>query len=172
MDGKQSGWQGRTFVVRIDPAAIYPLNGGYGTRVSVAGDFTLDSLYVGPGSARDPFVAAALYRLTFNGGDKTVAPIVDDFGNFLPVVTDTLPLGLDATRGLIITGYIDPYGNGLVATQSVQFGWQSRYALGDSAIDVDKRAYVDVTQQFASVAVWMTESYYTPPWSGISLILP
>ena len=173
MDGSQGGWGGRTFVVRIGPEAIYPLQGGYATRVTVLGSFTLSSLYVGPVSARDPYIAAALYRLTFNGGSKSVVVYLDDFGRAVPVHSDNLPVEIDGSRGIIVTGYVDPGGNGLLMTQSQQYGWSSRYILGDDAANVVKtKGYTDSTLQYASVGVQMVESYYTPPGSGVSLILP
>jgi len=170
MDGSQNGWQGRTFVQRIDPNGIYPIPGGYATRLWVMGDFILDSLYIGPVSARDPWIAAHLYQMTFNSGlSKSAAPTTADDGSFVGVPTDPLTLGLDGSRGLIITGYIDPAGNGLVATQSRQLGFSSRYALSDLASDVDKRIidasspYTDTTAQYNAVVVQMVEGYYSPP---------
>jgi hypothetical protein len=174
MDGKQDGWQGRTFVVRVDPVAIYPLQGGWGTRIWLMGDFTLDSLYVGPVSGRGALYAAAMYQCTFNGGNKSVAVNMDNMNNFIPVMTDTLPIGLDGSRGLIVSGYIDPYGNGVVGTQSLMSGWHSAYLLGDDAANVDKSGsdYIDTTSQFNSAVVWTVEGYYTDPASGVSTILP
>lgn len=171
MDGKQDGWNGRTFVVRVDPTAVYPLQGGWATRLRVVGDFMLDSLYVGPVSARGPLIAAALYRLTFNGGNKSVVVMRGDDDTFIPVLSDPLPIGLDGSRGLIATGYIDLGGNGIVGTQSFMLGWSSGYILGDHASDVDKSGMTDTTQQFNSVAVWTGEGYYTDPASGLSTIL-
>jgi hypothetical protein len=167
MDGSQDGWKGRTFAIRIDPAAIYYLQGGYGTRITLQGDFTLDSLYVGPVSGRDPWIAAVLYRLTFNGGNKTINPTVDDAGIFRPTVTDAFPLGLDGSRGLIITGFINPYGNGVVATQSLQYGWATRYAMGDIAAELEKNTaeYVAVVNYDVAI-VQFVEGYYTPPLLG------
>ena len=98
---------------------------------------------------------------------------MSDTSDFIPVITDTLPLGLDGSRGLIVSGYIDPNGNGIVGTQSLMAGWSSRYVLGDQAEDVDKtHGYVDTTAQFNSVVLWTVEGYYTNPASGISTILP
>jgi len=172
MDGSQTGWAGRTFAVRIDPIAIYPLAPGYACRVTVLGSFLLDSLYIGPVSARDPWIAAALYRMTFNGGDKSVIAYTDDFGNYVPVQTDTYPLDFDGSRGLIVTGYLDPGGNEVVLTQSDQLGWSSRYIQGDDAANVIKNiGYTDSTMQYASIAVQLVESYYTPPASGVSTVL-
>ena len=167
MDGYQAGWQDRTFVVRIDPTSVYPLFGGYATRVSVVGDLTLDSLYVGPVSARDPWIAAILYQLTFNGGNKTITLMRDDAGDFIIATTDGLPLGIDGSRGLLVSGYIDPTGNGIVSTQSTQLGWQSRYIAGDHAAEVDKRTgYVDSSQQYNSIAVQLIAGDYTAPTPG------
>ena len=53
MDGAQNGWHGRTFVQRIDAIGMYPLPGGYASRLWLMGDFTLTKLYIGPVSARD-----------------------------------------------------------------------------------------------------------------------
>jgi hypothetical protein len=172
MDGSQTAWQGRTFVARVDPVAIYPLNGGYAARVWIAGDFTLASLFIGPVSARNPFIASAMYQLTFNGGSKSVVVTLDTLNDYVPVVSDDLPIGIDGSRGLIVSGYIDPSGNGVVLTQSVQFGWSSKYALGDSAFDLDKTTsnYVDTTTLYNSVAVQMIEGYYTPPSTGIGIL--
>jgi hypothetical protein len=72
-----------------------------------------------------------------------------------------------------VSGYIDPYGNGIVGTQSLQAGWHSSYVMGDDAKNVDKsQGYTDTTPQFNSVVVWTVEGYYTDPASGVSLILP
>jgi hypothetical protein len=164
MDGKQSGWAGRTFVVRIDPTVIYPLFGGYGTRLYLIGSFTLDSLYIGPVSARDPFMASVFYQCTFNGGDESVIIQTDAQNNFIIGQTDSMPIGIDGSRGLLISGFLDPDGDGLVATQSAQLGWQSRYITGDYAADLDKRTgYVDSTAQFNAIAVNLVDGYYTPP---------
>jgi hypothetical protein len=172
MDGKQDGWHGRTFAVRIAPTAVYPLQGGWGTRLRLLGDFTLVKLFVGPVSARGPLIAAALYQCTFNGGNKSVIATVADNGDFIPALTDTLPIGLDGSRGLIASGYIDPGGNGIVGTQSFMLGWQSSYMIGDDAENVDKsKGYTDTTSQYNSVALWTGEGYYTDPASGLSTIL-
>src|SRR5215471_19451144 len=127
MDGSQNGWAGWTFAVRVDPVAIYPLQGGFATRVTILGSFLLDSLYIGPVSARNPWIAAALYRMTFNGGDKSVIAYTDDFGRYVPVQSDAFVLDIDGSRGLIVSGYFDPGGNGTVMTQTQQLGWSSRY---------------------------------------------
>jgi len=174
MDGAQNGWHGRTFVQRIDAIGMYPLPGGYASRLWLMGDFTLTKLYIGPVSARDPWIAAHLYQMSFNSGlSKGASPTVADDGSFVAVPTDPLPIGLDGSRGIIITGYIDPGGNGIVATQSRQMGFSSRYALSDLAADVDKRIidakspYTDTTAQYNAIVVQMFEGYYSPPtpWS-------
>jgi len=173
MDGKQSGWQGRTFVVRVDAVAIYPLDGGWATRVWIAGDFTCAKLFVGPVSARNPLIASAMYQLTFNSGATSVGnPSVGADGNFTPIFSDPLPIGLDGSRGLIVSGFIDPTGNGLVLTQSNQLGWSSHYAIGDLARDLDKSTsdYTDTTSMFNSVAVMMVEGYYTNPNTGVGVL--
>src|SRR5262245_12995478 len=173
MDGKQAGWQGRTFVVRVDPTAIYPLPGGWATRVWIAGDFTCAKLFVGPVSARNPRIASAMYQLTFNSGlSKSATPTADDKGNFTPIFSDPLPIGLDGSRGLIVSGFVDTSGNGLMLLQSFQFSWSSMYALGDYAADLDKTlsVYNDTTHQFNSVAVQLIEGYYTPPHTGIGIL--
>ena len=173
MDGSQAGWQGRTFAVRIDPSVIYPLNGGWATRVWIAGDFTCAKLFVGPVSGRSPLIASAMYQLSFNSGlSKSATPAMNTEGNFIPVFSDPLPIGLDGSRGLIVSGYVDPSGNGLVLTQSLQAGWSSRYMLGDDARNLDKTGsgYVDTTSQFNSVAVQLIEGYYTPPQTGIGIL--
>ena len=163
MDGYQAGWQGRTFVVRIDATAGYPIPGGYATRISVVGDLTLDSLYVGPVSGRDPWIAAILYQLTFNGGNTSITLMRDDAGDFIIATSDAIPLGIDGSRGLLVSGYIDSTGNGIVSTQSVQLGWSSRYIGGDHAAEVDKRSgYTDTTEQYNSIAVQLVAGNYTP----------
>ena len=82
--------------------------------------------------------------------------------------TDALLLGIDGSRGMILTGYIDPVGNGVVATQSLQAGWQTKYALGDLASDLDKSssAYVDMSGSFDAAIVQFIQGYYTPPKIG------
>ena len=162
MDTFEPGWAGYTFVTRIDASVVNPMNPGFAMRVTLVGDFSLNKLYIGPVSARNPWIASVLYPLTWNGGDKVL--IMD--GSLDPVFCDPLPIGVDGSRGFLITGYFDPYGNGVVGLQYIAPGWSSRYALGDFAADVDKSSlsiWTDSTQYANVVAVQDVDGYYSPP---------
>jgi hypothetical protein len=178
MDGKTTGYTDRTFFVRIGPEAIEPLNGGYATRVTLMGDFICEKLFIGPVSTKGPFIAATLYPLTFNGGDRTAHVAVGNDGQLVPMITDPLPLGIDGSRGLIVTGYISSVGNGVVGTKTDQEGWQSGYTQGDDAANVDtSKSDIDgkpyaIVGDVASVAVETVEGYYTPPDEATGFYTP
>jgi hypothetical protein len=163
MDDLNSGWNGYTFVQRIDASVISPMQPGYATRVTLVGDFTMKSLYIGPVSARGPWIADIMYRLTWNGFDLEL--ITD--GSMNPVWTDAFPLGVDGSRGFLISGYIDPGGNGILGIKWSAPGWESRFAYGDLASDTDKSSlniYTDHTQFANCIGVQDVDGYYTPPW--------
>src|SRR5215475_8203690 len=168
MDGILGGYIDRTFCVRIERDAIWPLNGGFATRVTLMGEFIVENLYIGPVSTKGPMIAAHLYPLTFNGGDKTAHVYIDDEGTLVPMITDPLPIGLDGSRGLIVTGYVSIDSSGVVGTQLEQEGWSAFYTQGNDAGNVDKsKSDIDgkpyTPAGLASIAVEMVEAYYTPP---------
>jgi hypothetical protein len=178
MDGKIGGYTDRTFFVRIDSDVIEPLNGGYATRITLMGDFVCEKLFIGPVSTKGPFIAATLYPLTFNGGDRTAHVAIGDDGEMVPMITDPMPIGIDGSRGLIVTGYISSAGNGVVGTKRDQLGWQAGYTAGDDAANVDKsKSDIDskpyaIESDVASVAVEAVEGYYTPPQEATGFYTP
>jgi hypothetical protein len=156
-------------VVRVDESIVNPMNPGFATRVTVVGDFTIDSLYIGPVSARNPWMADVFYPLTWNGGNK----VLTTDGSLTPVWCDALPIGVDGTRGFLISGYFDPGGNGVVGFKYIEPGWAARYAYGDYAADLDKSSleiYTDMTTFANVIVVQDVDGYYTPPGGGVGIL--
>lgn len=190
MDGVSSGWNGWTFAVIVYP--VLPTIAAYATRITLVGAFTLDSLYMGtvdPNSPNIPFVATNMHQFQFwvdannnyiandpghMNPDGQISPKViairDDAGNFIPIVTEPLPIGFDGTQGWIVSGFFDSGGNGIVGTAAtfttnwVAYGDQT-YDLdgnaisnGDTAANIDKSAYTDAG--LSSIAVLAVEGLY------------
>lgn len=191
MDGRQAGWNGWTFAILIYTDDIVPTAAAFATRVTLVGSFTLDSLYMGTVDPNSPFAATNFHRFQFwvdadgyyiaNDPNHTnpdgqlsnkVIASMDDMGNFIPVVTEPLGVGFDATNGWIISGYFTSDGNGIVGSgsQGLNGSWYS-YAdqifdefgnafSQDSAANIDKNTYSYT--YYASTAVLMIEGFYDP----------
>jgi hypothetical protein len=154
MTGWSWSWTGFSFVVQVGSSQI--LTAGFGpgtqTRVTIAAAAIFSSLYVGPATTT-PFKASQLFRLSF-GGQNTNIQIdytnADAQGNAYTRTSDPLPEGLDASNGLIVSGYITgragPYGStSYLATPSQQLDWVTRYIIGDHAADLDKSQVANPT---------------------------
>jgi len=141
------GWAGYTFVTQIGGSKILL---GYGPgsqiRVTLAAQAIFGSIYIGPATNK-PFVASALYRLSF-GGQNTNITVDGSYqdggpGMYYTRTSDPLNQAIDAPNGLIISGYItgSPTGYAYLQTRGQEQDWYSRYAGGDHAAELDKSAF-------------------------------
>jgi hypothetical protein len=171
MNGWTQGWTGYTFANVIGPSRFLKGFGtGTQTRIILQGDCVFGSVYIGPISEK-PFVATALYRLTFGGSfSGTTGPQPD-----WELISDPLPQGIDTSNGLMISGYVSgPHLSGPVGwlrTRNPEADWYSRYRLGDYAAVLDKSKVGDplkpatgwVVGGVSDFAVLQVDAYYPPP---------
>jgi len=122
------GWNGYSWSVFYDASTISPLIAPYDMRITIVGSYTLDKFFIGAANAANWRLINLNHQLFFwtdsagnplNPNDstgiksKSVVVNFDDNGNYVPVVTMKLGLGIDPTNGFWISGYLDPNGNGL-----------------------------------------------------------
>jgi hypothetical protein len=198
MTGKFAGWNGWTFANAIvnDPSVLGVTAAAYATRITLVGSFKIDGLYMGTMDSAQWMLATVMHRFQFwtdqdnnyipndpnhanpNGQlSNSVIATVDDAGNFIPVVTEPLAVGFDGTNGLMISGYLDPGGNGVVgyyqsddptiANNMAAFADVASdpvtglpISAGDTASNNDKINYQ--YQGFSSMAVLLVEGLYDP----------
>src|SRR5262252_1451132 len=110
---KQPGWNGWNLTMWVNPLGMWPLKGSYALRLTFQGQFRLSSLYVGVPIPDQIWLVAAQHQMTFDNGNTTGFAQMDDLGNFLDLVTDPLPIGLDCSNGLYISMYFDSDGGGI-----------------------------------------------------------
>jgi hypothetical protein len=135
--GSDNGYNGLTVACIMIPnyGGIIPVKAAYATRITLIGSFTLGSLYMGTRDiAHDPtgLSATNMHQFTFWTDDQGnplsdpndpkgshnpfVKAIMDDQGNFVPVVSDPLTVGFDATNGWIISFFLRTDGNGILGS--------------------------------------------------------
>jgi hypothetical protein len=161
---KVAGWQGYTFAQYISGAGVSPHVAGYALRVTLLGSFTINSLYIAAVDPTNPALGTRNHQFLFNGQNSGVATM-DDAGNFIPLVTDELPIGIDATNGFWISGYFDPGGEGIVG-ESAQMGANFAVAYadnksGDLSAELDKSQYTGALAGCA-VTFLMLEGLFDP----------
>jgi hypothetical protein len=156
-----TGWNGYSFTLWISPSVISPLDGGLATRLTLMGSFTLDALYIGTVDYSDPtgYTMANMQRFTFGGGtswDGTAT--MDEFGQFIPLVTDPLEVPIDGSQSIVITGYFNAANDGVVGSAFGEVGWEGNWISGDNTADAYRGIYEGSFD--GSLAVIILEGLY------------
>lgn len=161
MDGTSQGWQNFTWATMIGASKI-SLGPGSQTRVKLQGLCQFQAIYIGPILAPDkPFVASAVYQLTFNGGKGAAVPSPPDY----VITTDPIPHGFDLPNGVMIYGYISDVAPGqptaYLGHRTSEPDWYSRWAFGDWSGHVNLMdPYYWVAAPFGSLAVLEFDAFY------------
>jgi hypothetical protein len=146
-----AGWNGWTANIGVNPWVITKglAIPAFATRLTLCGSFTVQACYMGVIDPKNNLFATRMYQFTFNGklsddgvtfipGDTFATANLDDTGNFIPLVTDPLPVGFDGTSGFYISLYFDPSGNGAVGENPGAGGWVTKSIQGNHAAEIDK----------------------------------
>lgn len=140
MNAQSGPWQGLTFVSLIGPSRFQKIGPGADTRVTFSGDYQVTNVFIGP-MTPIPWIASSLHSLTFGGAltGNTTWP-TDQFPYQL--ISDPLPMGIDATNGVLVSGFIigarahPP--NAILYYRTSEADWASSWTLGDHSADLDK----------------------------------
>ena len=161
VDVWNTGWNGWTLFVYIDPSVINQPTSGFGLRVSLMGICTINKLFVGPFAAGGTWEADTLYQLTF-GGNTVVT-----MDGSVTVVSDPLMTGIDLSNGLILSCYFDPGGDGTLAStySATSPGWQTGFIYGDYSTDIVNQTIDGIGSQpeYGSTLLLAVEGFYLPP---------
>jgi len=195
MSGITNGWQGYTFAQILASNVFSITTPAYATRVTFLAACKFDSLYMGQIDPNLVNTATVFHQLQFWVDQDTFAYIAndpnhtatngvvsgkvvasrDDQGNFIPVVSEPLAIGFDTTNGVIISGYLDPSGGGILAVEpeSDPWGFTAMFVdiqydpitgaliLNDTAANIDKSLYT-FAPPAGSAAVVSIEGLYDP----------
>jgi len=172
MDALQSGWNDFSFVTQIDPSAV-TLPVGKQVRLTLSGLGTFSNVMIGPVSTL-PYIASAMYPVTWNGGSNSATIVGDAAGGWASppdplgeVTSDPVMQAMPAPNGLIVSGYYapPPTGQTWAAIKWTQAGWTARYKRGNYSTQKDKSGRDWTNMNAASLSVLKIEAYYdgTPP---------
>jgi len=154
---------GYTYVVQIDPSVVLLASPGFETRLLFTGGLPwvsgahLSDVYVGEVVA--PWVASQLHHVTFNGGYNDVG------GVLLEQITDPIPVGINASRGLLVSFVVQA---GVVGGRQTEPGWALRLQAGNHAADLDKSGAGWTPGTWASVGVLTVDGFYVAGTSATS----
>ena len=151
---------GVTFATVIAPAAFI-MTAGSQVRLRLSGNFTFSDCVIGPaGGNSNPWVAQALYPLTFGGQNQaTIPPGMNSANYFDPygeLVSDPLPQSMDFTQGVHVAFYCV---SGNITRRLVEPGWTTSNNSGNVSNVLDKSAW-GVESGVADISVLMIESLY------------
>jgi hypothetical protein len=155
---------GTTIVVHVGPDQVQLLE-GLQTRLTLSGVFSFIDCYIGRSSLADPFVATEMHYVSFNGGQNGAAIAASPGAPFGQVVSDPLPIGINAINGLLVSFYTGLNQPSNVGYRTTEPGWTSRVAKTNLSANPDKSgtAWTTTPVPYAVTGLLSIEAYYLPP---------
>jgi len=153
-----------SFATLIQPEQFIMAEGSQ-IRVRLSGNFTCSDCYIGPAGGLDingnpnPWVAQALYNLTFGGENQaTIPPGMNAANYFDPygeLISDPLAQAIDFSQGVIISFYVV---SGNITRRLVEPGWTCSSQGGNVSGNLDMSGWGLTGSD--DISVLMIESLY------------